>query len=541
MEAGRQKKFSSRWNKPLFSTVLMLRTKQWGIRMSAHHKTQAVGKGCRSFLKSMRCAGSGVSVAAVLAFMGMGAPTSTAANSRGACDGATIIAHALPAIVNITVVKVIRGTDAASGKPDGPHFAVFVGSGAVVDPSGIIVTNKHVIQDAALISVTFHDKSEVPAQLVAAASLVDIAVLKVDLPQPASVLRFGDSDAVAIGQPVIAVGNPLGLGTSVSIGVVSALDRDLKRTPFDDFIQTDATINPGNSGGPLLNCTGEIIGIDTALLSNSKVLGSIGIGFALPSNDVRFVASRLLHPDTARPNWIGLHLQTLTARLATLFGRLNGEGAIVTGVDADSPAAHASLKAGDIITSVEGLPSPDASAVLRAVLLKPSGESISLSVWRRGQMTEVTVRGQPWPHMMALRSEVLASRADVARAQAAGLGLHLTNVTAADRRHRDLPDGVGVLIDRVASDSEAEHAGLNAGDVIEQVGDRPARTPEAVTSQLTDGDIAADDAVALLVHRSADARWITMYLRCLEIADLLAAPIMPASAGQASNAEAGPK
>lgn len=251
---------------------------------------------------------------AILAFAAMGSGGSAAAAPPRVCDSGTIVAQALPAIVNITVVKVVDGTDATPGKPDDARFDVFVGSGAVIDPSEIIVTNKHVIEGAATISVTFHDKSELPAQLIAAASFMDLAVLKVNMPRPLAALQFGDSDAVQIGQPVTAVGNPLGLGTSVSTGVVSALDRDLKQTPFDDFIQTDASINPGNSGGPLLDCAGNIIGIDTALVSNNKVPGSIGIGFALPSNDVKFVAAKLLHPETASPNWIGLRLQVPRCR-----------------------------------------------------------------------------------------------------------------------------------------------------------------------------------------------------------------------------------
>ena len=473
---------------------------------------------------------------AILAFAAMGSGGSAAAAPPRVCDSGTIVAQALPAIVNITVVKVVDGTDATPGKPDDARFDVFVGSGAVIDPSEIIVTNKHVIEGAATISVTFHDKSELPAQLIAAASFMDLAVLKVNMPRPLAALQFGDSDAVQIGQPVTAVGNPLGLGTSVSTGVVSALDRDLKQTPFDDFIQTDASINPGNSGGPLLDCAGNIIGIDTALVSNNKVLGSIGIGFALPSNDVKFVAAKLLHPETASPNWIGLRLQVSTMPLATLFGRPNADGAIITGVDPDSPAARSSLGAGDIVLRVDGQPSSDAGAVLRAVLQKPTGEQIFLTVWRHGHAMDVTVRGQAWPHMMALRSDVLASAASVAKAQAAGLGLHLARLTIADRQRIGLPNDVGVLIEQVAPESQAEHAGLHPGDVIEQVGDRPATTPDSVTSQMTDGDFVTGDAMALLVRSTANTRWVTMYVRCLEVADLIAAPVTPASIGLATHA-----
>jgi serine protease Do len=174
------------------------------------------------------------SLVAAVAFAATGSAAFAAATPGAGCDSAVVVAHALPAIVNITVVKVIRGTDAAPAKTNDPHFAVFVGSGAVVDPSGIIVTNKHFIQDAATVRVTFQDKSQLPAQVTAVAGLVDLAVLKVTAPERLPTLAFANSDAIEVGQPVLAVGNPLGIGTSVSTGVVSAVNRDLMSTPFDD-------------------------------------------------------------------------------------------------------------------------------------------------------------------------------------------------------------------------------------------------------------------------------------------------------------------
>ena len=232
----------------------------------------------------------------LVAIVAMAIGPDAVAASAAACYSREAINHALSATVNISVVKVI-GADSEGGKdagqPPGEHFEEFVGSGVIVDPSGIIITNKHVIKDAAVIRVTFRDRTQAPAQLVAACALMDLAVIKVNVPRPLPTLEFADSDKLQVADPVIAVGNPLGVGTSVSTGVVSGLDRDLMRSPFDDFIQTDATINPGNSGGPLLDCDGKVIGIDTALLSNNKTLGSIGLGFAMPSNEVRFVASKL--------------------------------------------------------------------------------------------------------------------------------------------------------------------------------------------------------------------------------------------------------
>jgi serine protease Do len=298
----------------------------------------------------------------------------------------------------------------------------------------------------------------------------------VDVPRPLPTLQFANSDALKLGQPVIAVGNPLGLGTSVSTGVVSALNRDLMRTPFDNFIQTDASINPGNSGGPLLNCADEMIGVNTALLSNNKALGSIGLGFALPSNIAKFVSSKLDHPEEAMPGWSGLHLQDLSSDLARTFGHTDMAGAIVTRVDPNSPAAKVNLQSGDIIMGVNGQALPDNRAILRKIVTS-NGDTITLSVWRQDHSTEATLKVRPWPHMMALRSEVLASPEDVALAKAQGCGLHLAMLTDAGRVRYHLSDELGVLVDQVAEGSEAETMGFQAGDVIEKVGDAAVTTP----------------------------------------------------------------
>ncbi len=496
--------------------------------------------------RAIRIASSSVIMAALVA---IGVPTPVLAESPKSCDVAGIVARALPAVVNITVVKVISGNGEESGpalnadskdvtdkstpapagtEPAGPHFETFVGSGAIINPAGIILTNKHVIKDAAVIKVTFNNRTEVPAQLIAAASLIDLAVLKVNVPEPLPTLAFDDSDALRVGQSVIAVGNPLGLGTSVSVGVVSARGRDLMRSPFDDYIQTDATINPGNSGGPLLDCAGRIVGIDTALLSNSKVLGSIGLGFALSSKVALFVADRLVDPDNIAPNWIGLRLQNMTARLATVFGRPDMSGAIVTGVEPGSPAAAAKIQPGDVIAGADGQELDNASAILRFVLTRQVGVPISLLVWRDQQMAEVVVRGTNWPHMTALRSDVLASAADVAEAQAAGLGLHLGAMTEAARKAANTS---GVLVDAVAPGSQADGMGMRPGDVIEQVNDKRAIVPADVMQQLVRGSSADGDLVALLDHTKTGTRWVTLYVGRVYVAGLIATPSVPGGFG----------
>jgi len=467
-------------------------------------------------MRPLRAVAMGVAVAALLAVSpAMAAPPST-------CDAANVVARALPAVVNIWVAKILptKGhKPKAAGKE---QLEFFVGTGFIVDPSGVIVTNKHVIQDAAMILITLHDRSQVRAKLIAASSLVDFALLKVNVDKPLPTLRFADSDALRIGQPVIAIGNPLGLGTSVSTGVISAVDRNLMRSPLDNYIQTDASINPGNSGGPLLDCSGEVVGINTALLSNSEVLGSIGIGFALPSNDAALLTAKLMDPENVRPNWIGMELEDLSPALAQSFGSSLTAGAIVTKVDKDGPAAHAALAPADIVTAVDGQQMLNARAIQRAVIVKPPGEPITLSVWRKGQTRDVTLRGEDWPHLMAGRSSVLASAASIEQAEAVGPGLHLAAINPALRKRFDLSETSGVVIVHVTPGSEAESLGLEAGDVITMVGDDPARTASAVDKRLDHPEAATGDLVPLLVQHGPATRWVTVFVGRIDVSNLIA-------------------
>jgi serine protease Do len=479
-------------------------------------------------------------VTAVAAFLA--GPIARAAQPE-ACDAETVASNALSAIVNITDVRAVSKDSPIPGEPPSAHFETFVGSGVVIDPSGIIVTNKHVIQDAAIIRVTFNDRLRVSAQLVAAATYSDIAVLKVNLPNPLPTLSFANSDAAKIGQPVVAIGNPLGLGTSVSTGVISGLNRDLMRSPFDDYIQTDAAINPGNSGGPLLDCSGNVIGINTALLSNSAKLGSIGLGFSIPANITRYIVGRLEDPSKAMPNWVGVHLQDLTAPLAIAFGLpVSSGGAIVTDADPDSPAGRASLQPGDVILTALGRPMLDARAILRAVIMAPDGVAIPMTIWRDGHRQDVTLQSRPWPRMLALRSQVLASPANIAKAEAAGLGLHVASVTAADRQRYHLEGSAGVLIDQVTPDSQAASLGLKPGDVIEQVGRQPATSPAQVTAQFELGKTAPGNVIAVLVRDQSGLQWHTLWAGTIDPSELVAGPLeQPREGGQVHDVAGRPR
>jgi serine protease Do len=474
--------------------------------------------------------------AALLTALAM--PAGAFAAAADGCDVAGVVSRALPSVVSITVVRVVAGEPDAKGDITTAHVETSYGSGAVLDSSGIIITNKHVIRDAVRIWVSFTDRTQLDAQLLAAASSLDLAILKVPRLDPRPALRLADQMPLRIGQSVIAIGNPLGIGISASTGVVSGLNRDLMRTPFDNFIQTDAAINPGNSGGPLLNCDGEIVGVNTALLSNNKLLGSIGLGFAINARDVAFVVGRLLESETASPTWVGLTLQDMAPQLAMTFHYPDLTGAIVTHVDPDSPAARAGIEAGDVVTKFDGEAQPGAREIIRAIIGMPSGQAMTLAVWHGGEARDVNLVGEHWPRMMAQHADVLAKPEYVAMAQSEGVGIEVKAMAPADRERPLVPSGTGVVIARVAPGSQAENADLAAGDIILRTDVGVVRVPEDVSTRLIcDGTIAGRH-IALLVLKGSTPRWVTIYVGKLDIASVLAPlPSSPMTAA-ARNASA---
>ena len=480
-------------------------------------------------------------MASVFAMAGMIAKATIIASEAWAaappdgCDAAGVVARNLPAVVNISVIQVVTKTGDDGSRKE--HLEINDGSGVIIDPSGIIVTNRHVIQSAAEIRVDFSDRSEVAAQLIQASVLVDLALLQVDIGRPLPALRFADSDSLRVGQPVVAVGNPFGIGTSVTTGVVSAVNRDFMRSPVDNLIQTDAAINPGNSGGPLLDCAGDIVGINTALASNNKALGSIGIGFAIPSNVVSYVGGRLRHPETDSPDWFGLQLQDMTPSLAAAFHQRDVGGAVVTATDRGSPAALASIAPGDIIAAVDGHALSDSRAILRELVVKPLGQPATLSILRGGAKHDVTVTGQQWPNLAMLRNEFLADPAAVERAEAQGTGMLLADITPESRRQFGLGDEAGVLIYEVAEGSQAESAELKAGDVIERVGDNAATTPQQVQEQLKRGNHEGEELVPVLVRSKTNTRWVTLCVGRVNVSRLMFAPSQSPNVGTAASSQ----
>jgi serine protease Do len=421
-------------------------------------------------------------------------------------DWSGIAQRIIPAVVNISVA-VIHRDDENGGLGELQSFS---GSGFFIDSNGTIVTNKHVVRGAFRITVTLNDGTTLDAHVVGAAAMVDIAVLKVDAGKPVPFLQLANDDKVRVGDPVLAVGNPLGLGTSASSGIVSALNRDLRNSPFDDYVQTDAAINHGNSGGPLLNTNGHVIGVNTILLTNVKNEGSNGLGFAISSTVVGYVVRHVKNPDSAPVGWIGTHVQDTTSDLAQALGMNEGEGCIITHTDVDSPAWRAGLQSGDIILDYAGSPLSDARAFMRDVALTPIGQSVPLLVWQHGQKRQVNVTISAWPHLMEDERQALTS-ADVQRPlPSPDLGLLVAPITDIARSQYGLSDVKGVLVVAVDQQSEAYGLGVRPGEVVERVGNTSVSAPSQMAELIRKAS-ESGGSIALLVLWRDGPRWIALH------------------------------
>ncbi len=363
-----------------------------------------------------------------LLFLFATAPYASAAGPP--VDWSKVAHRVIPAVVNISVAKIGRGGGAA-GIGTRERFS---GSGFIIDPQGDIVTNKHVIKGAFRIEVMLHDGTELRAHVVAAAAMVDLAVIRIDAGKPLPYLTMASTDTVRVGDPVLAVGNPLGIGTSVSSGIVSALNRNLRNSPFDDYVQTDAAINHGNSGGPLLNTAGQVIGVNTILLTNQKNEGSNGLGFAISSVVVNYVVQHLENPAQAPVGWIGTHVQDVTSDLARAFAMPRHAGCVITKVDPDSPARRAGLRSGDVILAYGGKPLANARQLMREVATTPIGRAKRLRIWRRGMARSVRVTVRAWPNLMEPHGAMLPGNNIKRPVRSPNLGMLMAPLTPLARK-----------------------------------------------------------------------------------------------------------
>ncbi|MGZ5929997.1 MAG: DegQ family serine endoprotease [Rhizomicrobium sp.] len=378
------------------------------------------------------------------------------------------------------------------------------GSGFIIDPAGYIVTNNHVVDGAREVSVTLTDGNKYKAKVIGRDAKTDLALVKIDAGHNLPYVAFGDSDNAHEGDWVIAVGNPYGLGGSVTAGIVSAHGRNINAGPYDDFLQIDAPINPGNSGGPLFDQTGHVVGIDTAIYSPSG--GSVGIGFAIPSNVAKDIVAQLRDHGKVTRGWLGVAMQPLTPALAKAARLSDDQGVLVNSVTAGSPAARGDLRQGDVITGFDGKPVKNTRDLAMAVADTPAGHTVHVTVWRdnHSRTLDVTIRSQD-------KTQV-ASAADDGGAKPVGMSLE--PLTPDAREQYNLPPGAnGVLVAQVTPGSNADDSGVEAGDVIERVGGRTVSSPDQVADAIHAAQREKKPAVAMLVRRNGTQSYLGLELQ----------------------------
>jgi len=384
-----------------------------------------------------------------------------------------------------------------------------LGSGFVIDPSGIVVTNNHVIGDANDISVIFPDGTRLKAEIVGKDSKVDLAVLKVKTDKPLKAVKFGDSDSLRPGDWVMAIGNPFGLGGSVTAGIVSARGRNIDSGPYDNYIQTDAAINKGNSGGPLFNMNGEVVGINTAILSPTG--GSVGIGFAVPASTAAPVIDQLRQFGETRRGWLGVRIQSVDDATAEALGLGAARGALIAGVDEKGPAKPAGLDVGDVIVRFDGKEVKDSRDLPRIVASTPVGKSVDVVVIRKGkeEVKKVTLGRLEDGEKQA---NLQQPSTDTPTATKQALGLEMSGITEELRRRYGLKDDQkGVVITRVDPNSAASDKRIQPGEVIVEVGQEPVSTPADVTKRIEAIKGQGRKSVLLLVaNTQGEVRFVAL-------------------------------
>jgi serine protease Do len=421
---------------------------------------------------------------------------------------ADLVDEVSDAVVNISATQTIDDKDNATpdlpkGTPFDEMFEEFfrrhggaprprsrqaqsLGSGFVIDPSGVVITNNHVIGDANDIVIIFNDGRKLKAKVIGKDSKVDVAVLKVESDKPLKTVKFGDSDKMRVGDGVMAVGNPFGLGETVTSGIVSARNRNIDSGPYDDFLQTDASINKGNSGGPLFNMQGDVIGINTAILSPSG--GSIGIGFATPSSTVVPIIAQLQEFHETRRGWLGVRIQPVDDTIAESLGLPSARGALVAGVDEKGPSKPAGLQAGDVIVKFDGKDVKESRDLPRLVAAMPVGRTVEVIVLRDGKEVTKSVtlgRLEDGEKTAALEKPDDTNQTDQKALVAKALGMEFSALNDDTRKSFKIKDGIkGVVISSVEPGSAAAERGLRPGDIIQEVNRQAVENPGEVAKAL---------------------------------------------------------
>jgi len=522
------------------------------------------GPGPQSWLKKTRSAALGFGLGATLALSPLvwaqnppasgeaaPAPAAPAAGLLPQQSFAPLVKRVLPAVVNISVTEktsanaasdqlpeAFRGTpfedylrrffDQHGGDQPGPHRffegpgeeggakRIALGSGFIIDSSGLIVTNNHVVGEAGKVEIILQDNTKYPATIVGRDPHTDLAVLKIKADKPLPFVGFGDSGATQVGDWVIAVGNPFGLGGSVTTGIISARGRDIHAGQFDDFLQIDAPINRGNSGGPTFNMNGEVIGINTAIYSPSG--GSVGIGFAVPSNVAKTVVTQLQSRGKVSRGWLGVQIQEVTPAIAASLGLRGERGALVAVVTPGSPGAQAGLKQGDVILSFNGSDVKQLRDLPRLVAATAPGSAASLTLWRNGQSSELhTALGEAPenPQIASAKGDRSGEQSGEPSGvdQGEALGMHFAALTNSLRRElqvgRDTP---GVVITGIDRGSIAETLGLSRGDVVESINQQPIGSPAEAAQQLKEIANSPKKTALLLLNRHGVTQYVGVKL-----------------------------
>jgi len=440
-----------------------------------------------------------------------------------------------PAVVNISTTQTIRNPERAPEMPQFPPGSPFeeffkdfmerqhqdaqprratsLGSGFIVDPSGLVVTNNHVIQDSEEITVTLADDAVFKATVVGRDTKTDLALLKIEPGKRQLVaVGFGNSDEARVGDWVLAIGNPFGLGGTVTAGIVSARARDINAGPYDDFIQTDASINRGNSGGPMFNMKGEVIGINTAIYSPSG--GSIGIGFAIPSSLARPVVDDLRKFGKTRRGWLGVRIQSLDSDLAESLGLPDEKGALVAQITPDSPAAKAGIKPGDIVIRFDGKEVGEMRRLPRIVAETPIGKKVDMDILRDGKREALQVvvgelKEAPEPQAKAEAKPQSPPGGEVI----SGVGLSVSSLTPALRERFGIDEQTkGVVVIDVKNDGTAAEKGLKPGDVIIDAGQQPVRAPADLVKIVDKARAANQRTLLLRVENPQVIRYVVLPL-----------------------------
>ncbi|MGP6086621.1 DegQ family serine endoprotease [Antarctobacter jejuensis] len=450
------------------------------------------------------------------------------AQARGVPESFADLAERIsPAVVNITTSTTVAGRTGPQGiVPDGSPFEDFfrefqdrggpsrprrssaLGSGFVISEDGFIVTNNHVIEGADEITIEFFEGFELPATLIGTDPNTDIALLKVEADEPLKYVKFGDSNTMRVGDWVMAMGNPLGQGFSVSAGIVSARNRALSGT-YDDYIQTDAAINRGNSGGPLFNMDGDVIGVNTAILSPNG--GSIGIGFSMASNVVVNVIDQLKEFGETRRGWLGVRIQDVGDDVAEALGLAEAKGALVSDVP-EGPAKEAGMLAGDVIVSFDGVDVQDTRQLVRVVANTPVGKAVRVVVNRDGatQTLKVTLgRREEAQGAVPAAAPAVPDTPDEVQV----LGLTLSPLTDEIRSELSLADGTqGLAVMDVDTTAEAYEKGLRAGDIVTEAGQNAVTSIEDLEDRIAEARDEGRKSILLLVRRNGDPRFVALSL-----------------------------